>query len=116
MAQDFATAFYHSSKWKKLQRQIKGRAYGLCEICGKPGLIVHHKVVLTPDNINDPVISLNPDLLMYVCFDCHNRIHGDKGEQREAIFDADGNLVELDTTDYSQYIIKEGDTPLCALK
>ena len=115
MARDFAESFYHSTRWKKLQRQIKARAYGLCEICGKPGLIVHHKIILTPDNINNPFISLNPDLLMYVCLDCHNHIHGDT-EQRKAIFDADGNLIEIDTTDYSQYIIPERDTPLHAGK
>lgn len=48
---------------------------GMCEIChGDLGCIVHHKITLTADNINDPEISLNRANLQHVCHDCHNRI------------------------------------------
>ena len=40
------------------------------------GYIVHHKVELTPDNINDPDVTLNMANLLYLCQDCHNKIHG----------------------------------------
>lgn len=101
----WAESFYGSSQWHKVRELVKARAFGLCEICGQPGIIAHHKIVLTPENIKDVNISLNTDLLIFVCLDCHNRIHGSNGEQRTAVFDSDGNLVDLDTIDYSQYII-----------
>lgn len=41
----------------------------------KPGDTVHHKIHLTPDNINDPEITLNYDNLMLLCRDCHAAIH-----------------------------------------
>lgn len=103
--QEWATSFYNSAKWQKVRSIVKARAFGLCEICGKPGLIAHHKVVLTPDNIMDPAISLNIDLLIFLCLDCHNKVHGDKATEREPVFDSDGNLVDIQAYDYSKYII-----------
>ena len=41
---------------------------------------MHHKVHLTPDNINDPDVSLNADNLMLLCRDCHAMEH--KHERR----------------------------------
>ncbi len=47
---------------------------GLCEVCHeKPGYIVHHKIKLTPKNINDAEVSLNHEYLQYDCKDCHDR-------------------------------------------
>jgi 5-methylcytosine-specific restriction endonuclease McrA len=56
---------------------------GLCERCLKkglivPGEIVHHKVYISPDNINDPAITLNPDNLELLCRDCHAEEHMDR--------------------------------------
>lgn len=56
---------------------------GLCERCRKkglivPGEIVHHKVYISPDNINDPAITLNPDNLELLCRDCHAEEHADR--------------------------------------
>ena len=56
----------------------------MCEICLQRGIIktgeiVHHKVELTPENIGDPAITLNPDNLMLVCRSCHEDIHRTKG-------------------------------------
>ena len=55
------------------------------------GYIVHHKIELTPDNINDPDISLNHRRLMYLCHNCHNKIHG--REQDRCSFSADGDVI-----------------------
>ena len=50
---------------------------GVCR--DAPGYIVHHKVWLTPENITDPDIALNPANFLYVCHDCHNKIENDGG-------------------------------------
>lgn len=56
---------------------------GLCERCLKkglivPGEIVHHKIHITPDNVNDPAVTLNPDNLELLCRDCHAEEHTDR--------------------------------------
>ena len=56
---------------------------GLCEECLsngiiQPGEIVHHIIPLTPENINDVMISLSFDNLKLVCRDCHAKEHGNK--------------------------------------
>ena len=56
----------------------------LCERCLARGLIrqgdeVHHKIRLTPENINDPNISLNWENLELLCKTCHD----EERERRE---------------------------------
>ena len=75
---EFAKSFYNSKKWKACRNSyIQYRIMidgGLCEECHeRPGFIVHHKQLLTPENINDPDTSLNHDMLEYVCKECHDR-------------------------------------------
>lgn len=43
-----------------------------------PGEIVHHKVHLTPENINNPEVALSFRNLQLVCRQCHAEIHGKK--------------------------------------
>lgn len=59
-----------------------------------PGEIVHHKIELNEDNVNDPSVALNPDNMMLVCFDCHNKIHF-KSEKRYSI-GQDGSVLARD--------------------
>lgn len=40
-----------------------------------PAEIVHHKTELTPENIDDPKISMGFDNLKAVCRDCHAQEH-----------------------------------------
>lgn len=81
MARDFAKAFYKSKAWQQT-RNAYGRSRGwLCEECikaglYKPGEIVHHRTELTPDNINNPGISLAWGNLKLVCRECHAKEHG----------------------------------------
>ena len=75
MAQEWAKAFYKSKSWQRCRASYIKDVYGLCEVCGCPGYIVHHKIPLTLLNINDPDVSLNHDNLIYVCKDCHEREH-----------------------------------------
>lgn len=41
--------------------------------CGRPGAIVHHKEHLTPQNINDPDITLSEDNLELLCLRRNDR-------------------------------------------
>ena len=73
-------SFYRQHKWKECRNAYLKHARGLCEECLKKGLIVpaeivHHKIWLTPENINDPDITLNWANLEAVCRDCHTEIH-----------------------------------------
>ena len=76
---------------------------GLCESCLKkgrirPGKIVHHTIYLTPENINDPNVSLNWEYLRYDCQDCHNIEHHEKHSVLAdgLMFDELGNLVKIE--------------------
>ena len=94
MAREFAKAFYHSSKWIKTSRAYAVSRYYICEKCGKQGKIVHHKIHLNEDNINDPNISLAWNNLQYLCVECHNRVHG-REEKNKIIFNASGDVVDV---------------------
>ena len=55
-----------------------------CAYCGKPivksyDCIAHHKEHLTEGNVNDVIVSLNPDNIDLVHHVCHNRIHNKLG-------------------------------------
>lgn len=92
---DFAKQFYLSKAWRETRAYILRRDMGLCVRCGKPGEIVHHKIHLTPQNINDLDIALGEDNLETLCRECHAIEH--QGESPTAdglMFDEAGNLVE----------------------
>ncbi|WP_196606507.1 HNH endonuclease [Pectinatus frisingensis] len=97
MARAFAKSFYNSAAWKHTSKAYAASKFYLCEICGRPYKIVHHKKWLTPENINNPDITLNWNNLMCVCLDCHNRIKEDneKSKLRNIIFDSDGNVIDV---------------------
>lgn len=86
MAQKEIQSFYYTQAWKNAREAYKRSKGGLCERCLDkgyivPGEIVHHKIRLTPENINDPNISLNWDNLQLVCRKCHAEIHEDVYEE-----------------------------------
>lgn len=77
---DFARTFYSSTAWKRTRAAYAKSKGNLCERCLKkglivPGVIVHHKVYLTPDNINDPAVSLNWNNLELLCMEHHAEEH-----------------------------------------
>ena len=99
MARDFAKKFYDSKAWRECRAayiaEREAKDGGMCETCHeKPGYIVHHKVWLTPDNINDPDITLNHDMLKYDCLECHNK-EKENGEEEKYTFDLDGHIVPI---------------------
>ena len=81
----FASRFYGSPAWKSCRDAFRKSRGKLCERCLARGIInagskenplqVHHKIKLTPDNIDDPSITLNWDNLETLCQDCHAAEH-----------------------------------------
>lgn len=86
--------FYKSDRWHLARSIVIARANGLCEKCGKVGTEVHHIERLTPDNVDDVGVSINPKNLILLCKDCHNIEHGRFGDKKEYKFDNDGNVVK----------------------
>ncbi len=77
----FAEKLYKSKAWQSCREAYSKSVGGLCEEClekgiYEPGVIVHHKVKLTPDNIDNPEITLNWNNLQLLCRDCHAKMHG----------------------------------------
>ena len=80
MARAFSVDFYKSDAWESCRAAYLAKVGGLCEECLKqgiytPAVIVHHKVVLTPENITNPEITLAFSNLEAVCRDCHGKVH-----------------------------------------
>ena len=105
----FAKPFYKSKAWRNVRKVVLDRSHGLCERCMergelKPADVVHHTIPLSPENMGDPDIALNPDRLMALCDDCHTEVHqklgigamnGPKVEEPRVGFDAEGNVIRL---------------------
>ena len=70
--------FYSSIQWRRCSKAIKQEAGYVCADCRGvygPGNEVHHIQVLTPENVSDPDVSLNPDNLVCLCSYCHRLRH-----------------------------------------
>ena len=89
-------AFYHSKAWKRLSRAFLLSKNYICERCGRPAEIAHHKIYLTEENMTDPDIALTPDNLEALCLDCHNQEHfGSGGATAPGLsFDENGDLIQ----------------------
>ena len=98
MAKDWAYAFYHSRTWKLCRHGFMTSKHWLCERCLRPARIAHHATYLTPDNINDPDVTLNWDKLEALCEDCHNAEHHTTvtALRDGLMFDAEGNVVPVE--------------------
>jgi 5-methylcytosine-specific restriction endonuclease McrA len=91
----WAEKFYKSKAWQKCRQAYFIYRHGICERCGRPGEIVHHKEYLTPANINDPNITMGFDNLELLCQDCHNKEHSKQSCVKDGLmFDDDGNLMQ----------------------
>lgn len=96
MSRDFAYQFYNSIAWKNTREAYARSKRYLCEDClakgfYTPGEIVHHITHLTPENINDPNVTLNFDNLRLVCRKCHSEEH--KHRERRYLIDESGNVI-----------------------
>lgn len=106
MAQDWAKSFYSSAAWVHNRKAYMDTPIdtpfgivppGVCERCYsigemRPAKVVHHVIHLTPQNINDPHVTLSFDNFQRLCQDCHAVVHSGLVQTR-ARFDSDGNLV-----------------------
>ena len=77
---EYAKAFYKSKTWQQCRASYLRSVGGLCERCLskgliKPAVMVHHKTYITPDNINDPNVTLNWNNLEALCQGCHTDEH-----------------------------------------
>lgn len=103
MAREFSKQFYNSKLWQNTRDYILKRDKYLCVKCGRPAEEVHHITHLSPNNINDLTVTVNPDNLISLCKDCHFEQHrGEHGSGRKVRednglpqyeFDEDGFLV-----------------------
>lgn len=93
---EFAESFYKSKAWQRCRASFVKARGGLCERCmaegiAEAGVIVHHKIELTPENIGRPDISLNHDNLELLCRKHHAEAHG--ARQRRYRLDELGRVI-----------------------
>lgn len=95
MAKDFVGNFYKTAAWVNCRDNYVKSVGGLCERCYKNGVIrhgdiVHHKIHLAPDNIDNPEITLNYNNLELLCRFHHAAVH--KKAQKRYIVDENGKV------------------------
>lgn len=104
MAKEFAKSFYKSKEWKRCRTMYAASVGGLCERCLRNGIvtageIVHHKIHVTPETINDPQVLLSWSNLELVCRECHHKLHDEQmhkpasGYGRRFSVDSDGKIT-----------------------
>lgn len=94
---DYARGFYNTKIWQETRNAYVKHCGGLCERCLERGIInagviVHHKIYLTPQNITNPDIALNFDNLELLCRQCHSDEHGGNEPKRYTI-GKDGSVI-----------------------
>lgn len=88
--------FYRSQDWIDFRavliaQRTAADGFVYDEITGKPivkayDIILHHKIELTLENVNDINITLNPDNIQIVSFTTHNEIHNRFGKWTRHIY------------------------------
>lgn len=82
--------FYLSKEWKQVSKAYMMSRHYICERCGKPAVICHHKRYLNGVNVHDPEVALNFANLEALCQECHNQEH--TRVMSVATFDSSGNV------------------------
>lgn len=80
--------FLASKTWINFRLALITERGNRCEKCGNIvaksfDLHGHHKIELTPENVHDKSISLNPDNVILLCHSCHDQEHKRFGYQSE---------------------------------
>ncbi len=108
---DFARGVYKSRQWERARGLCLRLHQGLCVRCLErgeytPAEIVHHKVHLDAENVNNPAVAFSQDNLEPLCRRCHAAEHPEiygrtqARPERRYGFDAAGNLVDLERRDH----------------
>lgn len=95
MAHEFQS-FYDSKQWHDCRKAYWRYKHGLCENCLKKGIyrpakVVHHKVHVTAETVDNPQVTLSFDNLQLLCQDCHAEAHRNLGHR--FVCDDDGNIL-----------------------
>lgn len=103
MAQEWANKIYKSRAWIDLRQAIIAERGLRCQKCGRllhnpADITADHIVELTPNNVNDPNIALNPDNVQLLCADCHNRKHQRFGHNQKRVYIVYGSPCSGKTT------------------
>ena len=94
MSEGAFAKFYKSTKWQKISRLYMQSRFYICERCGAPATICHHRTHLNAKNLTEPDIALGFENLEALCMSCHIAEHcGLEPENREYIFDNSGNIL-----------------------
>jgi len=98
MARDFSSGFYNTPAWRNCRESYLKSVGYKCEDClakgiETPAVIVHHIINLSPDNINDPSVTLNFDNLKAVCRKCHADNHINHINARRYFFGENGEII-----------------------
>ena len=98
MAKPFSEKFYKTSVWRDCRNGYAAYRGHLCEGCLRRGIlshgeIVHHKIELTPENIDDPNITLSWDNLELLCRFCHAEVHDQRKKCRRYSIGPDGEII-----------------------
>lgn len=94
--------FYKSKEWENFRELIIAERLDkngntIDEVTGLPiyakyDIILHHKIELTMENVNDYSISLNPANIMIVSHKTHNEIHNRFGFYERKVYLVHGNI------------------------
>lgn len=100
MAREFSKKFYNSKQWINCRKSFISYRItidgGMCQHCkNELGYIVDHIEEITPDNINNPDITLNHNNLQYLCLVCHNKKTFGREVESNYYFDEDGQIHPL---------------------
>lgn len=85
--------FYKSKAWLRVSAAYMSSRSYICERCGRPATICHHKRWLNSHNVQDSRVALNFDNLEALCIECHNKEHSSKHDT--PVFDKAGNVVQV---------------------
>ena len=98
------TSFYKSKAWRRVSTAYMTSKNYICERCGRPAVICHHKQHLNGQNVTDPAIALSFDNLEALCQDCHNEEHFSTARTQ---FDSSGNVIKIRKTDEEKQFERE---------
>ena len=96
-----------------MYERLNDDGYIICAHCGKPIIkaydcIAHHKIALNTANVNDVMISLNPDNIDLVHHICHNHIHNKLGYVYKQVYLVYGSPLSGKST-YVNSVCEYGD-------